>query len=375
MAAALQLGRKRAASVCREVTDAPRDDHGRRRRHAVLAAQPAEAAQAVPHPDRRPHAAPAGRSTASRPRCRPSAPGSSPPAPTATRRPGSCPALPAGPHRRRAVRPRHRRLHRPRRGPDRPAGPRRRHAGHAGRPRHRAGAGVPPGRPRRRADGRGAPRPPWSPSASRRRSRPPATATSTAAPEVGQPAGRRRLPRAGVPREAERRRWPSSSSPRGEYFWNSGIFVWKAATILDAPATSSQPTLHAAVQRIADAWAHAAARRGAAPRVRGAGEDQHRLRRDGARARRCWWCRPRTAGTTSAAGWPWSGCTRRTPTATPSWPRTAASRRKDCVIVGDPGHLIATVGVEQPAHHPGRRRHPGGRPPRRGRRSSSWSSC
>jgi mannose-1-phosphate guanylyltransferase len=39
----------------------------------------------------------------------------------------------------------------------------------------------------------------------------------------------------------------------GEYFWNSGIFVWKAATLLAALA-QLRPALHAAVQRIADAW-------------------------------------------------------------------------------------------------------------------------
>ncbi|MGE3805447.1 MAG: mannose-1-phosphate guanylyltransferase [Gemmataceae bacterium] len=39
----------------------------------------------------------------------------------------------------------------------------------------------------------------------------------------------------------------------GEYFWNSGIFVWKAATILDA-LQERQPTLHAAVRRMATAW-------------------------------------------------------------------------------------------------------------------------
>ncbi len=39
----------------------------------------------------------------------------------------------------------------------------------------------------------------------------------------------------------------------GEYFWNSGIFVWKAATILQA-LRERQPRLFAAVQRIAEAW-------------------------------------------------------------------------------------------------------------------------
>jgi mannose-1-phosphate guanylyltransferase len=39
----------------------------------------------------------------------------------------------------------------------------------------------------------------------------------------------------------------------GEYYWNSGIFVWKAATIL-AHLRERQPKLHSAVERIADAW-------------------------------------------------------------------------------------------------------------------------
>jgi mannose-1-phosphate guanylyltransferase len=39
----------------------------------------------------------------------------------------------------------------------------------------------------------------------------------------------------------------------GEYFWNSGIFVWKAATVLNA-LREQRPKLHAAVLRIAEAW-------------------------------------------------------------------------------------------------------------------------
>lgn len=39
----------------------------------------------------------------------------------------------------------------------------------------------------------------------------------------------------------------------GEYFWNSGIFVWKACTILKE-LQKNQPALHDAVQRIAEAW-------------------------------------------------------------------------------------------------------------------------
>lgn len=39
----------------------------------------------------------------------------------------------------------------------------------------------------------------------------------------------------------------------GEYFWNGGIFVWKAATIL-RELRERQPKLFAAVQRIAEEW-------------------------------------------------------------------------------------------------------------------------
>jgi mannose-1-phosphate guanylyltransferase len=39
----------------------------------------------------------------------------------------------------------------------------------------------------------------------------------------------------------------------GEYFWNSGIFVWRAATVLEE-LRRQQPKLHDALCRIADAW-------------------------------------------------------------------------------------------------------------------------
>jgi mannose-1-phosphate guanylyltransferase len=39
----------------------------------------------------------------------------------------------------------------------------------------------------------------------------------------------------------------------GEYFWNSGIFIWKASAIL-AELQAQQPALAAALLRIADAW-------------------------------------------------------------------------------------------------------------------------
>jgi len=39
----------------------------------------------------------------------------------------------------------------------------------------------------------------------------------------------------------------------GEYYWNSGIFFWKATTILQA-LKQNQPSLAAAIERIAAAW-------------------------------------------------------------------------------------------------------------------------
>ncbi|MCI0737487.1 MAG: mannose-1-phosphate guanylyltransferase [Gemmataceae bacterium] len=39
----------------------------------------------------------------------------------------------------------------------------------------------------------------------------------------------------------------------GEYYWNSGLFCWKARTILEALG-GNQPALAQAIERIADAW-------------------------------------------------------------------------------------------------------------------------
>jgi mannose-1-phosphate guanylyltransferase len=39
----------------------------------------------------------------------------------------------------------------------------------------------------------------------------------------------------------------------GEYYWNSGIFVWRAAAVLEE-LRRQQPKLHDGIRRIADAW-------------------------------------------------------------------------------------------------------------------------
>ncbi len=62
----------------------------------------------------------------------------------------------------------------------------------------------------------------------------------------------------GVSKVAAFREKPSADAAErfvasGEYFWNSGIFVWRADAILGAFA-EFQPVLHQAVERIAAAW-------------------------------------------------------------------------------------------------------------------------
>ena len=142
------------------------------------------------------------------------------------------------------------------------ARPRRRHARHAGRPRHRAGAGVPPGRPRRRAARRRASRTPSSPSASRRRY--PATGYGYIhRGAAGRPAAGRAASSASQAfREKPAADVAEQFVASGEYFWNSGIFVWKAATILGrAEAAQAGPARRRRAHR--RRLGHAAARRGA----------------------------------------------------------------------------------------------------------------
>ncbi len=130
----------------------------------------------------------------------------------------------------------------------------------------------------------------------------------------------------------------------GDYFWNSGIFVWKAAAILNA-LRERQPKLFTAVQRIAEAW-------GTADRERVFQceyEGLDRLSIDFAvmqdakevlmlKAPFRWddvgsWLALERMHAQDADG--------NTVLAT-----HAGLKTKNCVIAGDAGHLIATVGVE-----------------------------
>jgi|SRR6516165_3776854 len=55
-------------------------------------------------------------------------------------------------------------------------------------------------------------------------------------------------------REKPNRQTAEQLVASGQYYWNSGIFVWKSRTILQN-LREHRPHLHAAILRIADAWA------------------------------------------------------------------------------------------------------------------------
>ena len=273
-------------------------------------------------------------------------------------------AEPAGrPHRRRAVRPRHGGLHRPRRGAHRRAAIPTRvmlvmPADHV----------IEPVQEFRRAVHvaeqmvAGTSRSPSSPSASADF---PATGYGYIhrGAEIAQRQGVSVYRVAAVPREAGRSTWPSNSSRPASI---SGTAASSSGRRRRSSTTceQNQPKLAAAVERIAAAW-------------------------DTPRRDECW--RRNTPAS------------RRSASTTPSWRRRrevlvvqAPFRWDDvgswlalermhpqdadgntvlakhlgidthnCVIVGDADKLIATARRQRSAHHPGRRRHPGRRPPRR----------
>src|SRR5262249_46531124 len=109
----------------------------------------------------------------------------------------------------------------------------------------------------------------------------------------------------------------------GDYYWNSGIFVWKSAAVL-GELNRLKPGIHDAVQRIAAAWetpTREAVFRAEYARPRRSASTSRSWKRPGG----CSWFRHRTTGTTWAAGWRWSGGTRKTRTGTRFKPCTSAS--------------------------------------------------
>jgi mannose-1-phosphate guanylyltransferase len=131
----------------------------------------------------------------------------------------------------------------------------------------------------------------------------------------------------------------------GEYFWNSGIFVWKAKTVLAALA-EQRPALFAAVQRIAEAWS--------TPRGREVLEKEYasieRISIDYAVMEKA----PEVLVVQAPYRWDdvgsWLALERMHPQDADGNTVLAnhcGLKTHDCVIVAEPGRLIATIGVNE----------------------------
>jgi mannose-1-phosphate guanylyltransferase len=127
----------------------------------------------------------------------------------------------------------------------------------------------------------------------------------------------------------------------GEYFWNSGIFVWKAATIL-GELRKHKPALAAGVDQIAAAWPNENVLREVYPRLEKTSIDfavmEHAADVLVLQAPYKWddvgsWLALERMHAQDADG--------NTVMAT-----HVGLRTKNCVIAGDPGRLIATLGVQ-----------------------------
>jgi mannose-1-phosphate guanylyltransferase len=129
----------------------------------------------------------------------------------------------------------------------------------------------------------------------------------------------------------------------GEFYWNSGIFVWKVQTIL-AHLAERQPKLHAAVQKVAAAWG--TAQREEVLRCEYEGLDK--LSIDYAVMEHA----REVLVVEAPFGWDdvgsWLALERMHPQDADGNTLLAGhcgQNTAHCVIAADPGHLIATVGV------------------------------
>lgn len=134
----------------------------------------------------------------------------------------------------------------------------------------------------------------------------------------------------------------------GEYFWNAGIFVWRAATVLDA-LRRLKPAMHAAVERIADAWP--------TPRreevLRREFDPIERTSIDFAVMEHAAEAGKEVLAVQATYRWDdvgsWRALERMNPQDADGNTLLAAHaglRTRDCVIVGEEGRLIATIGVD-----------------------------
>jgi mannose-1-phosphate guanylyltransferase len=134
----------------------------------------------------------------------------------------------------------------------------------------------------------------------------------------------------------------------GDYFWNAGIFVWKAATILDA-LRQLKPALHDGVQRIADAWN--TPRR--AEVLRREFDPLERTSIDFAVMEHAEEAGKRVLTLQAPYRWEdvgsWLALERMNPQDADGNTVLATHvglHTRDCVIVGDAAHIIATIGVD-----------------------------
>jgi mannose-1-phosphate guanylyltransferase len=130
----------------------------------------------------------------------------------------------------------------------------------------------------------------------------------------------------------------------GEYFWNSGIFVWKVAAVL-AQLREQRPALYSAVQRIADAWGGP----NRAAVMRSEYEAMEKVSIDYAVMEHA----PETLVVQAPYRWDdvgsWLALERMNPQDADGNTVLAdhcGLNTKDCVIVGDPGRMIGTIGVD-----------------------------
>ena len=133
----------------------------------------------------------------------------------------------------------------------------------------------------------------------------------------------------------------------GEFFWNSGIFVWKAATIL-AELRDRRPKLYAAVERIAEAWGTSRQDEVFRKEYEGLEKisiDFAVMQEAGAASKVLVIQAPYTWDDVGS----WLALERHNPQDADGNTVQGAHvgvNTSNCVIVSDPGHLVATLGVK-----------------------------
>ena len=154
-------------------------------------------------------------------------------------------------------------------------------------------------------------------------------------------------------RKSRRWNWPKQYFDAGpaRYLWNSGMFVWRARTLLDC-IRRYEPGVFAGLDEIAVAWDTPRQARSARKGLSAVEEDQRRFRGDGAGLARSKSVRGRHPDAASLARRRLLALLRRDLP-----PRRAAKRagRPEHVLIdsrgclaasSDPEHLIALVGCE-----------------------------